>query len=303
MTNKEKQTLCGGTFFTLLLEARKPRNGVRDHFNGCSDMLSDPDVLIGLAGVVDPNPNASFLSMRSSLKSNTTEYKSCMTNGGTYLPFENQQSTQAFDKRVKESYQLALHNMVTFVDKFLALHAPNKSDVNLVSECLDVIDSDESILNEQLFYTQADGTPVTKRDLLMNDARICFQPFLLGVLHFAVVLRKNDEDGQRTYNQWCPPPEVPRARRIFSKPYGQNYKKKFDLSYYEEGTTAQPLDEKEEESPSSETQEATMSDKDHVVEPMIIEGQDKHQTIINQTVFNQNGNNNIQISSIENFYY
>lgn len=304
MKNDEKLKLCGGTFFTLLLEARKPRKGVRDHFNGCGDMLSDPDVLIGLAGVVDPNPNAPFLSMRGSLKSNTTDFKSCKTNGGTYLPFENQQSIQAFDKRVKKSYQSALHDMLTFVDKFLALHAPNKSDINLVNECLDVIDSDKSILQEQLFYTQTDGTPVTKKDLLMNDAHICIQAFLLGVFHFVVVSTRNDEEGQKTYNQWCPPPEVPRARRKFSRPFGQNYKKIINLSYYEESTTEQPLiNAKEEEPQPSKAQESPISDNDHVAEPQVIEDHDKPQTIINQTVFNQNGNNNIQISSIENFYY
>ena len=41
MTNRENIRLCGGTFFTLLLEDRKPRAGVREHYAGEKDGLSE----------------------------------------------------------------------------------------------------------------------------------------------------------------------------------------------------------------------------------------------------------------------
>ena len=44
MTKNENQRLCGGTFFTLLLQARKSRKGVREHYRGESDGLSDPEI-------------------------------------------------------------------------------------------------------------------------------------------------------------------------------------------------------------------------------------------------------------------
>ena len=66
MTNSENIRLCGGTFFTLLLEDRKPRARVREHYAGEKDGLSGPEV-----------------SMMATIKGNTSEYKSCKNKGGT----------------------------------------------------------------------------------------------------------------------------------------------------------------------------------------------------------------------------
>ena len=55
MTNTDIPRLCGGTVFTLILEARQQRYGVREHFAGDSDGLSEMDTLIGLAQVTVPD--------------------------------------------------------------------------------------------------------------------------------------------------------------------------------------------------------------------------------------------------------
>ena len=55
MTNTGIPRLCGGTVFTLILEARQQRYGVREHFAGDSDGLSEMDTLIGLAQVMVPD--------------------------------------------------------------------------------------------------------------------------------------------------------------------------------------------------------------------------------------------------------
>lgn len=55
MTKNDNVRLCGGTFFTLLLEARKPRYGVREHYMGDTDGLSEPETLIGLAKIIVPD--------------------------------------------------------------------------------------------------------------------------------------------------------------------------------------------------------------------------------------------------------
>lgn len=89
MTNRKNIRLCGGTFFTLLLEDRKPRAGVREHYAGEKDGLSEPEVLIGLSKVLGPDFQEPLESMMTTIKGNTSEYKSCKNKGGTYFPFGN----------------------------------------------------------------------------------------------------------------------------------------------------------------------------------------------------------------------
>ena len=50
----EYPRLCGGTFFTLLLQALKQRKKARQHIAGEHDNLSEVDVLLGLIRVAYP---------------------------------------------------------------------------------------------------------------------------------------------------------------------------------------------------------------------------------------------------------
>ena len=55
MTINEYPRLCGGTFFTLVLQALRQRMKAREHYSGDSDGLSDPEVLVGLIKVINPD--------------------------------------------------------------------------------------------------------------------------------------------------------------------------------------------------------------------------------------------------------
>lgn len=44
--------LCGGTLFSLILQARRQRTKARDKYKGGSDGLKDKEVMIGLVYVV-----------------------------------------------------------------------------------------------------------------------------------------------------------------------------------------------------------------------------------------------------------
>lgn len=98
MTNTGIPRLCGGTVFTLILEARQQRYGVREHFAGDSDGLSEMDTLIGLAQVIVPDLKRPAKTREDTVQGNTTEFKICKTAGGKgYYPFSNRQSKKAFD--------------------------------------------------------------------------------------------------------------------------------------------------------------------------------------------------------------
>lgn len=104
MTIIEYPRLCGGTFFTLVLQALKQRMKAREHYKGESDGLTDPDVLMGLIRVINPD----FVEPMASLKGKTNDYKSCTVSTGTYLPFGDTAVIDAFDKRVRTSYSATI---------------------------------------------------------------------------------------------------------------------------------------------------------------------------------------------------
>ena len=108
--------LCGGTFFTLILQALKQRVGAREGYLRESDGMSEPEVLMGLFRVV--NPDFQYLDKKT-LKSATDGFKSCKAKSNVYLPYGDTQEVRAFDSRVKTQYAEVLRDMEGFVDHFI----------------------------------------------------------------------------------------------------------------------------------------------------------------------------------------
>lgn len=84
MTTNEYPRLCGGTFFTLVLQALRQRMKAREHYSGDSDGLSDPEVLVGLIKVINPDYTDPG---KENLKVTANNYKACKISNSTYLPF------------------------------------------------------------------------------------------------------------------------------------------------------------------------------------------------------------------------
>ena len=106
MTINNYPRLCGGTFFVLVLQALQPRMKAKEHYHGDTYHMSDPEVLMGLCKVI--NPDYKEVSKKT-LKGKTNDFKSCRTSTGTYLPFGETQEVKAFDSRVKNNYSEALN--------------------------------------------------------------------------------------------------------------------------------------------------------------------------------------------------
>lgn len=197
----EYPRLCGGTFFTLLLQARKQRTKAREHRKGERDGLSDIDMLVGLIKVLNPDYIEPTPSVIGTFKTNTSAFKSCRISSGTYLPFAN---TAAFDNRVKTRYATPLRGMCEFTDSVIDVRTSAEKDIRLVKALLELIEVDQSIDSEQGFYICEDGSVMTKASL-RNEISICLPAFLLGVWHFELVDRKDNTVGRATYDNWCPP--------------------------------------------------------------------------------------------------
>ena len=188
MTNSNYPRLSGGTFFILVLQALRQRMKAREHYKGESDGLKDPNVLIGLIKVINPDYVA---PTGDALKTKTNDFKSCKLSKGEYLPFGKTAEIEEFDNRIQNDYGSALSAMADFVEQFLETGTAAKKDVRLVKALMELIQADDSIGANEEFYIFENGDKIKKA--------------ALGDLRDVVVNRKDNKVGQDTYNNWCPP--------------------------------------------------------------------------------------------------
>ena len=207
--------LCGGTFFTLVLQALRQRMKAREHYAGDSDGLSDSEVMVGLIKVINldyVNPG------KGKLKTIVNNYKRCETSTSAYLPFGDDQVVAAFDDMVRTDYQTALNGMIGFVNDFLDMSEAVHKDVNLVRALIDLIQQDQSIKANDEFYTEPNGEK-KKKAALGDLKKVCLPAFLLGIWHYIVINRKDNSIGQKTYEAWCP--SNGRAQRKYTAHMGE----------------------------------------------------------------------------------
>ena len=201
MTRNNYPVLCGGTFFTLILEARGQRTSQRSRYEGEQDGLSQPETLAGLGRVVYPEYTPP--SNKQTFRTNVNAYKSCADDGSN-LSFLFPDKVFAFDNRVKNEYSNALMAMCDFADRFLEFGTSIKKEAWLVKALLELIETDTSIEDNQEFYLYEGGQRVTKA-ALRQLCDFTLQPFLLGIWHFIVVSRPDNKLGKNTFDIWCPP--------------------------------------------------------------------------------------------------
>jgi hypothetical protein len=281
VTINEYPRLCGGTFFTLVLQALQQRMNAREHYDGDSDGLSDPEVLVGLIKVINP---AYTDPGKERLKTIVNNYKRCESSTSTYFPFSDDQVVAAFDETVRTDYQTALNGMIGFVNNFLDVSKAVHKDANLVRAIVDLIQQDQSIEAETEFYIGQNGEK--KKKAALGDLKdVCLPSFLLGVWHYVVVNRKDNSVGKKTYDVWCP--SAGGGQRKYTAHMGEGILDSLTINYADivekAETDAEPVE--------------TVIIEDVTEQPV-------QQTVNNPFVFNFNqyGNNGTQIGHVENYY-
>ena len=291
MTNIEYPRLCGGTFMTLVIQALLQRKKAREHYKGESDKLNDPDVLVGLITVINPDYEDPGKSV---LKTKANDYKSCKLSKGQYLPFGDKLAIDVFDQRVRDNYLAARNDMCIFVDSFIETGTKLQKDVRLVKALIDLIEQDESIDDSEEFLVGENGDAVRK-DQLRTLKRVCLPSFLLGIWHFIVINRKNNKVGQLTYDTWCP--ENGGGTREYEGTMGDGISIEFDVY------TLEPEDESEDTEQEAEVVEdqPERNNQDNQNDHRETSGTGPNlQQINNPFTFIQNGDNNTQIGYIAN---
>lgn len=278
----ENLRLCGGTFFTLLIQARRQRIKLREHRKGERDRLSDVEMLIGLIKVLKPDYIEPTNLIKGTFKTKTYEFKACKISDTPYMSLSD---TAAFDNRVKKNYSAPLKAMFEFADKYIEMGTSTGKDIRLVRALLELIAADGSIADEQAFYICEDGSEITKAGIL-KISNICLQPFLLGIWHFVLVNRKDNTVGEAAYNTWCPPRGG--GERKYIGKMGDGIERDINVTYMSptilEGGFDNPGDEM-----AGDDGEPYLEDSDDSVNPA-------GQTINNNGfLFQQFGTNNKQI--------
>jgi len=201
MGNDDYPVLTGGTFFALVLEARPTRSKAKTYGHGQPEDMSETGLLAGLLRVMKPGYKSP--SNRSAMQVNTSEYKTCKNNGSN-LPFFPHEIS-AFDAQVRDDYPVALEHMREFVDSFIDISGSLNRDEWLVKALLDLIDQDKTIPDSDLFYINENGDPVTKAQM-REMTSFCLPAFLLGIWHYLVVNRHDQNtNGRTTFERLCPP--------------------------------------------------------------------------------------------------
>jgi len=265
MPNLGKPYLCGGVFLTQLMQARKPRAGVREHFAGDSDGLSDPETMLAFIKVMSPDFT---VPAGNTFRENTSSYKNCRKNSGIYLPFAaDSAEVRAFDECVRNDYTKALTCMVSFTDDFLEVGTEAKKDEYLVKEFVEIIKDDEDIPAATVFYINEDGSPSTKAQLL-TAAEICFQAFLVGVWHYILMNRPDNLPGRNTITDWTPTYSGTHIEQVYSAASSNTTEEPDEPSHFEDDAAptleAEIVDEVsagEEEPRSGQTGQAPKATK------------------------------------------
>lgn len=311
METEKKGFFCGGLFFSLILEARKPKRSKKDAGKKGSDGMTDPDVMLGLVNVANPEFDPESIkddSRSNSLKKDTSEYKQCIKEGGSSIPFNHAAVRYKFDEDIRNSYQSVLARMMDFVDCFI-----DKGRIDwLVKVLLDVLRMDEGIQAEDILFVSKDGRGIAKTDIL-DLTSIDFQPFLLGILHYVIINRQSNLIGKQMYDQWFVSTGEKRPRK-YSGTLGVGINKAPHVQWLEELPPIVSEDEPEDlENVSPEASE----DEPEVLENASPEeaaggygapkkedtvgGQTTIQTQIinNPTIVNQYGKNNLHLDRLE----
>ena len=278
-------TLCGGTFLTLLLQAVKPHNRSHVTIKGEKVRLSNANVFRALINIFDPTI---FIPDDKSFSTMTSKYKNCNKIGDAYFRSEDADIISSFNQEVLESYQVPLHRMKEFVETYIDIETTAKSTW-LVRAILELLEEDSTIPNDASFYSEENGSALTKCQLDSTNT-VAIESFLLGVWHFIIMNRPDNTIGKTTIDNWHALPKEPNAQRVFTSKIGKRYRSNLNVSRM---LTTSAFDEEVEE-PDVE-----------IIEPEIIDnnrnssddsrGANNQSTNQTMNIFNQFGTEGTQI--------
>lgn len=240
--------LCGGTFFFLLVQAKKPRAKAREREKGVADGLKDSTMMEGLIQAITGNSSYAYAD---SLKKNTSQFRECRIDGSVYIPFNDPATANGYDYDIINNYDSVLLRMHKFSEEYLN----SAKAAWLVRVLLDVIDQDTGIGDDAHFCVQSDGSFLSKSDML-SAIRFELQPFLVGVVHYILANRSDNISGRDTLEEWGTKASE-RSERKLKKDFQLGKSRTTVVDWYK-------LTEKDTTDDCSETTEELDTDADYI---------------------------------------
>jgi hypothetical protein len=157
MSNDVIPRLCGGTFFTQILESRKETKTRRARTQGESDVIHNKDVLFALLQIIQPD---AYRPGGTTFETYTARFKTCAGEIGSDLKFKDKNVITAFKKRMDEDYTTVLNEMANFCNDYIDARESTQKHVLLVKRLIELIrdDNDEDGIDaEQMFKVTADS--------------------------------------------------------------------------------------------------------------------------------------------------
>ena len=182
--------LCGGTLFALLTNAKL--NKKRSTFERKG--YSEEELMLDLVKIYYPSAH-----IGDSFKKDTNNYKRCTISDCSSFNFNNQELINSFDYEIKNNYSSKLNQMNELLKHFFDIK--NEPVLNkLVRSILELIEKDDSIDKSTKLYVLPNGKPMTKLNMLLSDT-FNLASFILGIFHYIIVAKINNELGLQTYEE------------------------------------------------------------------------------------------------------
>ena len=196
MANTDNPYLCGGTFLAQILRARKSSELSAYYNRNKKESLSEQETFRRLISIY----HIAEFSSCSSLKTYTSQFKSCTNSLESFALFSDSDVKREFDSDVRSADSSALTMMSDFVQEFI----DTEKYIQLVRCLLDMIENDSTIAPNTPLYILENTESVTKAEI--NNMQVfMIEPFLLGIWHYIIMNRSDsNEKGASTYRQWYP---------------------------------------------------------------------------------------------------
>ena len=196
MANTDNPYLCGGTFLAQILRARKSPELPAYYNKNKKESLSEQETFRRLISIY----HMTEFSSCSSLKTYTSQFKSCTNSLESFALFSDSDVKREFDSDVRSADSSALTMMSDFVQEFI----DTEKYIQLVRCLLDMIENDSTIAPNTPLYILENTESVTKAEI--NNMQVfMIEPFLLGIWHYIIMNRSDsNEKGASTYRQWYP---------------------------------------------------------------------------------------------------
>ena len=196
MDDNIKPYLCGGIFFSLLIELHNnTARGYNPHW-GKKNTINQAGIMQNLIQVIEPEYKGH--PEEKSFTRAVAEYRACKNGGGNIFPFDHGDRVSGFIESVERQYKEVLKRMKEFTDKSFPGYNSKPNKILLIERTLIIIRNDNHIDDDDLFYINDDGSPISKKQLLEKED-FNFESFLVGIWHYIIAKPTTNIDGKEFF--------------------------------------------------------------------------------------------------------